>query len=136
MSNVVKKFSEFIKGEGHPDPVLMDMYDIVFEEVEAHLISAVENTGIKLIEIALIGSRVIGNYTEMSDVDILVAYDGNDTETKVCDVLNKEPLYLDDYKIDYIPLQAGRYGPGVNVISKWLASHTEYQGVKIQREII
>jgi predicted nucleotidyltransferase len=122
-----------------PDLDTLENCDIIFDEIIVHLEHVLDmelSSGIKVLEVALVGSRVIGNYRSNSDIDILIEYTGNIGENDLFVLLNNEALFFEDYRIDYIPLQIGRYGPGVSTIDKWIEQHTEYNDIEINRMLL
>jgi len=120
-----------------PDLDILENYDIIFDEIQVHLEDTFSSvSGIIVKQIALVGSRVIGNYSSNSDIDILVEYSGILSEEELTIILNSSPLFFEEYRIDYIPLQIGRYGPGNSSLDIWLEQHNEYADVEVNRMLL
>ena len=133
------KESQSNKITSDPDLDTLESCDIIFDEIIVHLEHVLDmelSSNIKVVEIAFVGSRVIGNYRSNSDIDILVEYTGSLGEKDLSTLLNKEALFFEDYRIDYIPLQVGRYGPGISTIDKWLKQHSEYDDIEVNRMLL
>lgn len=59
---------------------------------------------IEIIDIELYGSRTKEAAREDSDLDILLEYKGNIREDDLFNILNDNPLYIDDIKVDINPI--------------------------------
>lgn len=59
---------------------------------------------IDIIDIELYGSRIKETAREDSDLDILLEYKGNIREDDLFNILNDDPLYIDDIKVDINPI--------------------------------
>ena len=59
---------------------------------------------IEIIDIELYGSRTKEAAREDSDLDILLEYKGNIREDDLFNILNDDPLYIDDIKVDINPI--------------------------------
>ena len=59
---------------------------------------------IDIIDIELYGSRTKEAAREDSDLDILLEYKGNIREDDLFNILNDDPLYIDDIKVDINPI--------------------------------
>jgi Polymerase beta, Nucleotidyltransferase len=53
--------------------------------------------------ICIVGSRIVGNCREDSDLDIAIQYKGDIREDDVFNELMVEPLYIYNFKVDFIP---------------------------------
>lgn len=56
-----------------------------------------------LTKLAIVGSWVKGTNRPDSDLDVAFSYDGPIKDYSMCDILNMEPLYIDDLRVDFIP---------------------------------
>ena len=65
---------------------------------------------INIIDSEIHGSRNRGNAKANSDLDIVVEYDGDIREDDFFDLLNEEPLYIDNVKVDINPITASKTG--------------------------
>jgi predicted nucleotidyltransferase len=63
-----------------------------------------EKIDIDIIDIELYGSRTKEAAREDSDLDILLEYKGNIREDDLFNILNDDPLYIDDIKVDINPI--------------------------------
>ena len=59
---------------------------------------------IEIIDIELYGSRTKEAARKDSDLDILLEYKGNIREDDLFNILNDNPLYIDDIKVDINPI--------------------------------
>ena len=59
---------------------------------------------IDIINIQIYGSRTKEAAREDSDLDILLEYKGNIREDDLFNILNDDPLYIDDIKVDINPI--------------------------------
>ena len=59
---------------------------------------------IEIIDIELYGSRTKEAARKDSDLDILLEYKGNIREDDLFNILNDDPLYIDDIKVDINPI--------------------------------
>ena len=57
-----------------------------------------------IIDIQIYGSRTKEAAREDSDLDILLEYKGNIREDDLFNILNDDPLYIDDIKVDINPI--------------------------------
>ncbi len=90
--------------QGLEDYTEQDIKDIVSDYIQDL------DTGVKIKDIALNGSRARGNSKATSDLDIVVEYDGDMTEDSLFNELNKEPLIIDGIKVDINPITASKSG--------------------------
>lgn len=56
-----------------------------------------------IIRIAVIGSRLTGEYRNDSDLDIAIEYLGLEKKDVVFDLLNNDPLIVEGIVIDFYP---------------------------------
>ena len=68
------------------------------------------DTGVKIKDIALNGSRARGDSKATSDLDVVVEYEGDIAEDSLFNELNKEPLIIDGIKVDINPITASKSG--------------------------
>ena len=59
---------------------------------------------VDIIDIELYGSRTKEAAREYSDLDKLLEYKGNIREDDLFNILNDDPLYIDDIKVDINPI--------------------------------
>ena len=59
---------------------------------------------VDIIDIELYGSRIKESARKDSDLDILLEYKGNIREDDLFNILNDDPLYIDDIKVDINPI--------------------------------
>ena len=90
--------------QGLEDYTEQDIKDIVSDYIQDL------DTGVKIKDIALNGSRARGNSKTTSDLDVVVEYDGDMTEDSLFNELNKEPLIIDGIKVDINPITASKSG--------------------------
>ena len=90
--------------QGLEDYTEQDIKDIVSDYIQDL------DTGVKIKDIALNGSRTRGNSKATSDLDVVVEYDGDVTEDSLFNELNKEPLIIDGIKVDINPITASKSG--------------------------
>ena len=90
--------------QGLEDYTEQDIKDIVSDYIQDL------DTGVKIKDIALNGSRARGNSKATSDLDVVVEYDGDMTEDSLFNELNKEPLIIDGIKVDINPITASKSG--------------------------
>ena len=57
-----------------------------------------------IIDIQIYGSRTKEAARKDSDLDILLEYKGNIREDDLFNILNDDPLYIDDIKVDINPI--------------------------------
>jgi predicted nucleotidyltransferase len=85
-------------------------YDEVVEMINDFIIDKIWDSGhsaddIKLNDIRLHGSRLRGQAKLYSDLDAVVEYDGDIREDDFFNILNDDPLYIDDVRIDINPIK-------------------------------
>ena len=90
--------------QGLEDYTEQDIKDIVSDYIQDL------DTGVKIKDIALNGSRARGNSKATSDLDVVIEYDGDMTEDSLFNELNKEPLIIDGIKVDINPITASKSG--------------------------
>lgn len=77
---------------------------------------------INIKDIAIIGSRGRGNANTNSDLDIVVEYDGDISEDSLFNILNEDPMYIDDIQVDINPITASDTG----TLSEYLERSNAY----------
>ena len=92
------------------DPELYS-YDGVVKEIEDFIKDKLYNSDlilgsdIDIVKIQLHGSRLRGQAKVNSDLDAVVQYLGDSREDSLFDILNEEPLYIDDVLVDINPIK-------------------------------
>lgn len=92
------------------DPELYS-YDGVVKEIEDFIKDKLYNSDlilgsdIDIVKIQLHGSRLRGQAKVNSDLDAVVQYLGDIREDSLFDILNEEPLYIDDVLVDINPIK-------------------------------
>lgn len=76
---------------------------LIFYDVKNH-IENILGTEIQPTMICIVGSRIVGNCREDSDLDIAIQYKGDIREDDVFNELMVEPLYIYNFKVDFIPI--------------------------------
>lgn len=85
-------------------------YDEVIDLINDFIIDKIWDSGhsaddIKLNDISLHGSRLRNQAKADSDLDAVVEYDGDIREDDFFSILNDDPLYIDDVRIDINPIK-------------------------------
>jgi hypothetical protein len=85
-------------------------YDEVVEIINDFIIDSIWDSGhsaddIKLNDIRLNGSRLRNQAKQKSDLDAVVEYDGDIREDDFFSILNDDPLYIDDVRVDINPIK-------------------------------
>ena len=75
--------------------------DKIKQIVKSYVLDKID---IDIIDIELYGSRTKETAREDSDLDILLEYKGNIREDDLFNILNDDPLYIDDIKVDINPI--------------------------------
>ena len=75
--------------------------DEILDIVKSYVLDKID---IDIIDIELYGSRTKEAAREDSDLDILLEYKGNIREDDLFNILNDDPLYIDDIKVDINPI--------------------------------
>ena len=75
--------------------------DEILDIVKSYVLDKID---IEIIDIVLYGSRTKEVAREASDLDILLEYKGNIREDDLFNILNDNPLYIDNIKIDINPI--------------------------------
>ena len=75
--------------------------DEILDIVKSYILDKID---IEIIDIELYGSRTKEAAREDSDLDILLEYKGNIREDDLFNILNDNPLYIDDIKVDINPI--------------------------------
>lgn len=71
--------------------------------IMSHIDEALDDFDLEIKKIAIIGSRLYGNFHAESDLDIVIEYSGTEREDDVFYNLMEEPLYIDHIKVDFLP---------------------------------
>lgn len=102
-----------------------EVEDIVREHVE-DIISVEGFEDVRIVGIKVIGSRVKGNASIDSDLDVLVEYEGNAREDNLFNLFNggdvHEQLYIEGIRVDINPITRGKSG----TIVQWLERNAGY----------
>lgn len=85
-------------------------YKEVCDMVLNHIESALEDNGysaedLDVVEIQLHGSRLRGTARPDSDLDAVVEYSGDFREDDLFDLLNENPLFIEDIQVDINPIE-------------------------------
>ena len=75
--------------------------DEILDIVKSYVLDKID---IEIIDIVLYGSRTKESARKDSDLDILLEYKGNIREDDLFNILNDDPLYIDDIKVDINPI--------------------------------
>ena len=75
--------------------------DKIKQIVKSYILDKID---IDIIDIELYGSRTKETAREDRDLDILLEYKGNIREDDLFNILNDDPLYIDDIKVDINPI--------------------------------
>ena len=75
--------------------------DKIKQIVKSYVLDKID---IEIIDIELYGSRTKEAARKDSDLDILLEYKGNIREDDLFNILNDDPLYIDDIKVDINPI--------------------------------
>lgn len=86
----------------------MNIYNpLIMKEIITHIKDCMLELGPKQAflptKICLVGSRVSNQNRSGSDLDVAIQYKGNIREDDVFHMLNSEPLFIDDVRVDFIP---------------------------------
>lgn len=87
-------------------------YDEVIEIINDFIMDKIWDSGhssddIKLNNIRLHGSRLRNQAKPTSDLDAVVEYNGDIREDDFFNILNDDPLYIDDIRVDINPIKEG-----------------------------
>lgn len=80
--------------------IIINKYEIL-DIVKSYVLDKID---VGIIDIELYGSRTKEAAREDSDLDILLEYKGNIREDDLFNILNDDPLYIDDIKVDINPI--------------------------------
>ena len=75
--------------------------DEILDIVKSYVLDKID---IEIIDIVPYGSRTKESARKDSDLDILLEYKGNIREDDLFNILNDDPLYIDDIKVDINPI--------------------------------
>lgn len=81
---------------------------LIKEDVAGRIFNIDQN--IKIVGIDVHGSRIRGGNRADSDLDVVVEFDGDWSESALFDALHKEPFEIDGVKIDINPITKGKSG--------------------------
>lgn len=100
-----------------------EIKDIVLNYVQQQLEDA--DADVKLMDIAIIGSRTNGTANPDSDLDVLVEYKGKEREDGLFNLLNDDddPLVINGIKVDINPITEGKSG----TIAQFLKRNKDYK---------
>ena len=111
-----------------------DVKDLVREHVE-DIISVEGFEDVRIVGIKVIGSRVNGNATEESDLDVLVEYEGNAREDSLFNLFNggdvHAQLYIEGIQVDINPITRGKSG----TIEQWMERNAGYSKPSLGEQI-
>lgn len=95
--------------QGLLDYTRQEIFNIVRRDIQFKLQEA-EIYDITIIDMEIYGSRARGDARPDSDLDIVVEYEGNMTEYDLFNLLNEEPLQIEDVQVDINPITKGKSG--------------------------
>ena len=81
--------------------MIINNKDEILDIVKSYVLDKID---IEIIDIVLYGSRTKESARKDSDLDILLEYKGNIREDDLFNILNDDPLYIDDIKVDINPI--------------------------------
>ena len=81
--------------------MIINNKDEILDIVKSYVLDKID---IEIIDIELYGSRTKEAARKDSDLDILLEYKGNIREDDLFNILNDDPLYIDDIKVDINPI--------------------------------
>lgn len=122
-----KPFSEYKIAESQ-----IQGLDYTAEEVKdlaaEYITELIEETelDIEIVGIEIVGSRMAGNATETSDLDMVVQYKGDISESGFFNILNSDPLEVDGVRLDLNPIKAEKSG----TLEEYLKKSKAYQEEK------
>ena len=78
----------------------------------------------EIIDMRVIGSRVVGNHDENSDLDVLLEYKGKASEDGLFNILNddEDQLFIEGIPVDINPITVAKSG----TIAEFLARNADY----------
>ncbi len=97
----------------------------VTDLVAQHFAEQVDDAGIEIVGMKVIGSRTRGEAKEDSDLDVLLEYKGRISEDGLFNILNDEEskLYIEGIPVDINPITKGKSG----TIADFLERNKDYQ---------
>lgn len=121
LDNSSFSLSENRQIQGLENYTVSEVKDLARNYIEEKLL---ENNfdDINIKDMAIIGSRGRGNANTNSDLDIVVEYDGNISEDSLFNILNENPMYIDDIQVDINPITASKTG----TLSEYLERSNTY----------
>ena len=84
------------------DEIIKIINDFIMDKIWDNGYSSAD---IKLNDIRLHGSRLRNQAKPTSDLDAVVEYDGDIREDDFFNILNDDPLYIDDIRVDINPIK-------------------------------
>ena len=123
----MRKFSEIqnrsIQGlEGYTEEEIIQLVKNKTDEAEANLRDLNGVWHFKVKQISVIGSRTRSAARPDSDLDVLVEYEGDMKEYTVFNILNEDPLYIEDIPVDINPIRKEESG----TTEEWLRKSQKY----------
>lgn len=85
---------------------------------------------IRIIEADVYGSRLYGDNTEKSDLDIVVEYSGDMHEDNLFNILNEEKFVIDGIEVDINPIRKEETGCLKDFMKRHNKQYKEYRNEK------
>lgn len=86
-----------------------EILSIVRSDIQ-HKLQEADIHDITITNIVIYGSRARGDARPDSDLDIVIEYEGNMTEYDLFNLLNEEPLQIEEVQVDINPITKGKSG--------------------------
>jgi predicted nucleotidyltransferase len=123
----MRKFSEIVNEsiqglEGYSEEEIIQQVRLKTEQVESDLGPG----DFRVKQITIIGSRTRSEARPDSDLDVLVEYEGRLKEYAVFNILNEDPLYIEDIPVDINPIRKEESG----TTEEWLRKSQQYLNSK------
>ena len=123
----MRKFSEIVNEsiqglEGYSEEELIQQVRLKIRDVGSDL----QQDEFRVKRITLVGSRTRSTARPDSDLDVLVEYEGSMKEYTVFNILNEEPLYIEDIRVDINPIRKEESG----TTEEWLRKSDLYLSSK------
>lgn len=92
---------------------ILDIVKNYLNELQSNM--ELEGLDFKIVDMALYGSRVRGDYTKNSDIDVLIEYEGDAREDDMYNALNFSETYngklkIDEIEVDINPIKKEKSG--------------------------